>query len=150
MTMVARKTIFALSGIGVLFFYLISLVLAPMSHLHPREHHPGATNTGYHSHVEPFAAHTSDHEDDDREDAAPHHFSETFALFEAMVGIVQVNPGDIINATTFSHLLVLFIQSSVESDSNQFDWQDVFNWSALQFQQEYSILAATNLSPPQG
>lgn len=130
--------------------YLISLVLNPLFHQHPGEHHPGSTNVGYHSHTEPFASHTSEHSEGfNQDDATPHHFGETLTLFEDMLGVVQVNQDYIINPAKFSPVLVLFIQSFAERYFNQLSWQDAFNLLALQPLQDYRVLTATNLSPPQ-
>ncbi len=145
-----NKMKFRLSRIAVPVFYLISLVLTPLFHQHPGEHHPGPRDKGYHSHAEPFAIHTSEHgEDDHRADKTPKHVGETIAPFEDMVGVVQVNPANMINPARFSPIQVLVIQSSAESCSNQLSWQDAFNWLPLQPQQDYCVFSATNLSPPQ-
>ena len=145
-----NKMKFGLCGIAVLVSYLISIVLTPLFHQHPGEYHPGSINNGYHSHAELFATHTYEHSDDDnREDPTPHHFGETITPFAGMVVVVQVNAGNIINPAKFSPILVLFIQSSAESCSNQICWQDVFNLLPRQTQQDYCVLTATNLSPPQ-
>jgi len=145
-----NKMKFSLSGMTVLVFYLISIVLTPLFHQHPAEYHPVSINTGYHSHVEPFAPHTSEHrEDDSRENATPDHFDETITPFEDMVGFVQVNPESVINPAKFAPIAVLFIQSSAESCSNQLSWQNSFNLLSPQPQQDYCVLTATNLSPPQ-
>jgi len=139
-----------LAGMAVLVFYLISIVLTPLFHQHPGEYHPGSINTGYHSHAEPFATDIPEHsEDNNREDVESHHFSKTNTAFEDMVGIVQVNSRNIINPAKFSPIAVLFIQSSAESCSNQLSWQNAFNLLPLQPQQDYCVLTATNLSPPQ-
>ncbi len=150
MIFVTKKMKFAFSGIAVLGFYVLSLVLTPWFHLHPGEYHPGSRDNGYHSHAELFATHTSEHSaDDNQEDATPQHVGETITPFEDMVGIVQVNPGDIINPATFPPVLVLSVQASVENCSNQVSWQDAFTLLPLQPQQDYYVLTATNLSPPQ-
>ena len=150
MNFYTHKMKFGLSGIVVLVFYLISLVLTPLFHQHPGEYHPGSINTGYHSHAEPFVTHTSEHgEDDNREDAIPHHFGETITPFEDMVGVVQVNPGNIINPAKVSLIFDIFIPTSSESCPNQLYWQHGFNLLPHQPQQDYSIFTATDLSPPQ-
>ncbi|MEE8126941.1 MAG: hypothetical protein V3T45_00170 [Nitrospinaceae bacterium] len=145
-----NKMKFSLSGMTVLVFYLISLVLTPLFHHHHEEHHPGSRDNGYHSHSEPFVTPTSEHgEDDSRENATADHFDETITPFEDMVGFVQVNPESVINPAKFAPIAVLFIQSSAESCSNQLSRQNSFNLLSLQPQQDYCVLTATNLSPPQ-
>jgi len=145
-----NKMKLGLSGMAVLVFYLISIVLTPLFHQHPGEYHPGSINTGYHSHAEPFATHTAEHsEDDNREDVAPHHFNETNTPFEDMVGVAQVNPGNIFNPAKLSPVLDLLIQSSAESCSSQPSRKISCYLLPLQPQQDYCILTAANLSPPQ-
>ena len=147
-----KKMKVGLSGIVVLVFYLLSIVLTPLFHLHPGEYHPGSINTGYHSHAEPFATHTSEHgEDNNRENAIPHHSGETITPFEDMVGVVhQVNPGNKINPSKFPSILdVLLYPTSSESCQNQLPRQNILYLVPPQCQRDYSVLTATNLSPPQ-
>jgi hypothetical protein len=145
-----KKKTSALCGITVLVYYLISLALAPLFHLHPGEYHHGSINTGYHSHTEQFATHASERSADDiEENAVRDYLGETITLFEDVAGVVQVNPVTTINPAKFSPISVLFIQSSAESCSDQLSWQDAFNWLPLHPQQDYCVLSATNLSPPQ-
>ena len=145
-----NKMKFRLSGIAVLAFYSISIALIPLFHLHPGEHHPGSINTGYHSHTEPFATHTSEHsENDNPEDATPHHFGETITPFEDMVGVVQVHSGNMFYPAKFSPVLVLFIQSSSEPCQSQVSKQNTLSLLSPHPQRDYSVLTSTNLSPPQ-
>ncbi|MCH8020298.1 hypothetical protein IH785_10595 [candidate division KSB1 bacterium] len=140
---------FSLSGIAVLFIYAISLVLAPCFHKHPGKYHADSNADSYHSHTDPFGSHSSEHGDEDhRKDSTPGHFSEPVTAADEMVGVSQA-PGKIFNPTKFPPILVLFIQTSAESCSNQLSWQDAFTLLPLQPQQDYCILTAANLSPPQ-
>ena len=149
MNFYTHKMKFGLSGIIVLIVYSISLLLTPWFHLHPGEHHSDTTGNVYHSHGESFAAHTSGHEKGDHQKGNyNHHFSETITAFDYMTGIARPNPGNFVNPTKFSTILVLFGQSFTESYSQQISRQDAFDLLLLQPQQDYCILSATNLSPP--
>jgi len=140
---------FGLSGIAVLVFYLISIILTPLFHKHPGEHHPGSTNTRYHSHTEPFTTHTSEHSDEDhREDATPGHFSEPITASDEMVGVSQA-PGNIINSAKLASIVDIFIPKSSERCQSQVSQQNTLSLLSPQPQQDYCILTATNLSPPQ-
>ncbi len=146
----ANKMNLGLPGIIVVAAYLISLVLTPLFHQHPGEHHSASTDTGYHSHAGSSKPDKHAHsKDDNRESAKPHHSSKTITPFQNMVGIVQVNAGDIINPARFSPVLVLAVQSSAKSYSNQFFWQYEFELLPPPTQQDYCVQSATNLSPPQ-
>jgi len=144
-----KKLKFSLSGIVVLFIYAISVVLAPCFHKHPGKYHTDSNAVSYHSHTDPFGSNKSEHSDEDhREYSTPDHFSEPVTAADEMVGVPQA-PGKIFNPTKFPPILVLFIQTSAESCSNQLSWQDAFTLLPLQPQQDYCILTAANLSPPQ-
>jgi len=140
-----------LAGMAVLVFYLISIVLTPLFHQHPGEYHPGSINTGYHSHAEPFATDIPEHsEDNNREDVESHHFSKTNTAFEDMVGVAQVNPGNIINPLKFPPISgVLILPMSSENRTNQFSRKNTLFFPSPYPQQDYCVLSATNLSPPQ-
>jgi len=134
-----NKRKLGLSGIAVLVFYLISIVLTPLFHQHPGEYHPGSINTGYHSHAEPFATDTPEHsEDNNREDVAPHHFSKTNTAFEDMVGVAQVNPGNIINPLKFPPISgVLILPMSSENRTNQFSRKNTLFFPSPYPHQDY-------------
>lgn len=145
-----NKMKLSLSKTTVLFFYVIAIVLTPFFHHHPEGHHPDSANSGYHSHAAPFASHTHEHsEDDQHEDNSTDHFSASITHFTGMMGVVQANTNNIFELVTLSITLDLLIQSTEGHYSSQFPQETDFNLLPLQPQQDYCILSATNLSPPQ-
>ena len=146
-----NKRKLGLSGTAVILFYLISLFLTPLFHLHPGESHTDLIADVYHSHAAPFKPFSSEHSEDNHQgDATIYHFSETITLLDDMVGIAQVNPGSIINPSKFPSISdVLIPPTSSESCQNQLPRQNILCLVPPQCQRDYSVLAATNLSPPQ-
>ncbi|NIR49882.1 hypothetical protein GWN75_16175 [candidate division KSB1 bacterium] len=131
-------------------FYLISIILAPLFHHHAEEHHHDSVNSGYHSHTAPFSTHTSAHHADGKqEDTTSQHFCDTITAHEDMVGVIQGHSGNTFNPVKFLSTLVSSIKSSLESNSHKVSRQYAFNLLPLQPQQDYCVLTATNLSPPQ-
>ena len=150
MNFYTRNKKFGLSGIMVLIIYSISLVLAPWFHLHPGDYHSDSTADIYHAHAESFTAHTCGHDEtDQRQDKYNHHFDETTIAFGDMSGFARPITINSIKLPKFSTILVLFVKSTTESNSQQLLRQGTFNLSIVQSQQDYCVLAATNLSPPQ-
>ncbi len=138
-----------LSKIVLLVFYMVAIVLTPLFHHHPEGHHPDSINSGYHSHVAPFANHTHEHsEDDQHEDNSADHFGSTMSSFKNMIGVVQVNPDNIFKFSklpiAFNLVFHTFAENSVEQPSREI----TFKFLPHQPQQDYCVFAASNLSPP--
>ena len=145
-----KKVKFGLSGIVLLVFYWVFLVLVPLFHLHPGEYHPDSIGDVYHSHAAPFTPLSSEHnEDDHAEDEPINHSSKTIAPSNEIVGVVRVNLNNIINSVKFSLALDIFLPTSSESSQRQLFRRESFSLSLPQGQRDYDVLAATNLSPPQ-
>ena len=150
MNLYTHKMKFSLSGITVLIFYTISLVLAPWFHLHPGEYHPGPIGDGYHSHAEPFKAPISEHSEDDHQtDESYSHLGETITALDVMAGVARVNPSNIIHPAKFSLIVNTLISTSSEICQNQLSRKHPLSLLSPQPPQEYCLLTATNLSPPQ-
>ncbi len=141
---------FGLLGKVMLAFYMFAVVLTPLFHHHPEGHHPDSINSGYHSHVAPFADHSHDHSaDDQHEDNSADHFGSSMSVYKNMIGVVQVNPGNIFKVNKLPVAFNLVSQTFAQKCVDQPTREITFNFLPLRPQQDYCIFTATNLSPPQ-
>jgi len=127
--------------------HLALCLLGSWFHQHPGHDHAEAKGGSHHAHALPFAPLPSEHEedDDDHEDAILHLFTVGNPSLELLRG---ASPAHSENSVAAVVLIVVDLPFAAISNPG-FSRQSLFKSSILPNPQDYCVLSATNLSPPQ-
>lgn len=145
----SQKASSLLTG-AVIIAHLVAFFFAPWFHLHPGEDYADLNGEFYHSHTMPFTSHAPEPDQDEQhQDAIMHLFAVRSQPLDEMHGFFQVNFGNIINPAKCAPNLDFFNLPSTSISQYQFVFQNTTKFLIHPLQQNYFVLNATNLSPPQ-
>lgn len=126
--------------------HLVTCLLAPWFHQHPGQDHAEANGSSHHAHASPIAPLPSEREeDDDHEDAILHLFAVGNTSLELLHGASLAHSDNSVAAVGL--IVVDWLVTTIPNPV--FAGQSLFKPSILPSPQDYCVLSATNLSPPQ-
>jgi len=131
---------------ALIIAHLATCLLAPWFHQHPEQDHAEAKGDSYHAHASPFAPLPSEHEeDDDHEDAILHLFTVGNTSLELLRGAAPAHSEN--RVATVVLIVVDWLVAAIPNPT--LSRQGFFQSPILSNPQDYCVLSATNLSPPQ-
>ena len=132
---------------GVLIIaHLATCLLGPWFHQHPGQDHAEAKGGSHHTHASPSAPLASEHEeDDDHEDAILHLFTVGNPSLELLRGASPAHSENSVAAVVM--IVVDWLVAAIPNPT--LSRQGFFQSPILSNPQDYCVLSATNLSPPQ-
>jgi len=131
---------------ALIFAHLATCLLAPWFHQHPGQDHAEVKGDSHHAHVSPFAPLPSEHEeDDDHENAILHLFTVGNTSQELLRGASPAHSDNSVAAVV--RIVVDWLVAAIPNPA--LSRQGCFQSPILSPPQDYCVLSATNLSPPQ-
>ena len=131
---------------AVIVMHLAVCLLSPWFHQHPEHDHAEAKGGSHHAHGLPFTPLPFEHKDnDDHDDAILHLFTAGNSSLELLRDASSAHSGNSVAA-----VVLRFVDRFAAAISNPaLSRQIVYRSPILLNPQDYCVLSATNLSPPQ-
>lgn len=142
----SRQNSKSLPAGALIVTHLALCLLAPWFHQHPGHDHAEAKGGSHHAHAVPFAPPPSGHEeDDDHENAILHLFTVGNPSLELLRGATPAHSDNSVAAVAL--IVVDWLVAAIPNPA--LSRQGCFQSPILSPPQDYCVLSATNLSPPQ-
>jgi len=131
---------------ALIIAHLAACLLASWFHQHPGQDHAEVKGGSHHAHASPFAPLPFEHEeDDDHEDAILHLFTVGNTSLELLRGASPAYSENTVAAVVL--IVVDWLVATIPNPA--LSCQGFFQSPIPSPPQEYCVLSATNLSPPQ-